>query len=349
LLLHIGTHKTGTTSIQRFCAANREQLRAIGCWYPSTSIAGFPDHYAHHRVAHAIAGRDASFGPDDARRFFDTVREQMRDDEVCVISAEPMYRHVVTSAGAEGPETSDSTVVDSASAHAQYIRAVRDCIGEFDVTVMVMLRRQERFLESLYAEQVLSTGYNKSIERYAADRQPLLDYLARLESWGDVFGHRSMSVRVFEPALFEHPIERLFIEWVGVEWSDALVIGSRKNVTLPRSLVEFKRFINVHDQGPGVNTRYREWLDWLYSHAEPGSLPDLGKYYLQPRDRYELMARFDEDNRRIAERYLGEPRLFSEGIERELERYVDRPRLADRDFRRISQQLFRMLADRQLG
>ena len=34
LILHIGTPKTGTTSIQNFCGLNRERLDELGIHYP---------------------------------------------------------------------------------------------------------------------------------------------------------------------------------------------------------------------------------------------------------------------------------------------------------------------------
>ena len=45
-LVHIGQHKTATTSIQNTLAINRSQLLQAGLWYP-TELAGinFPSHY----------------------------------------------------------------------------------------------------------------------------------------------------------------------------------------------------------------------------------------------------------------------------------------------------------------
>ena len=38
LVLHVGPHKTGSTSIQVFCERNREQLAEAGFWYPKAGI-----------------------------------------------------------------------------------------------------------------------------------------------------------------------------------------------------------------------------------------------------------------------------------------------------------------------
>ena len=47
LAVHVGPHKTGSTSVQRALAANRERLADSGVWYPpSLANAQFPDQHA---------------------------------------------------------------------------------------------------------------------------------------------------------------------------------------------------------------------------------------------------------------------------------------------------------------
>ena len=174
LLLHIGTHKTGTTSIQRFCGANRDALRERGIWYPPADVGKFPSHYAHHRIAHAIADRDPEFDASDAAHFFRRVRKQMKPGEVCLISAEPMYRHMLPDPYPDGGPAK-LELEEANSRFDRYAETVRDNLGSFDVTVLVMLRRQDSFLESLYAEQILATSYTGDINRFATERHSLLD------------------------------------------------------------------------------------------------------------------------------------------------------------------------------
>ena len=47
LAIHVGPHKTGSTSVQRALAAAREELAAAGVWYPpSLPDASWPDQHA---------------------------------------------------------------------------------------------------------------------------------------------------------------------------------------------------------------------------------------------------------------------------------------------------------------
>ena len=55
LLLHVGTHKTGTTAIQAYMSQCRVQLAAQGILYPSLRPGLWKEMEAHHKVAQAVA------------------------------------------------------------------------------------------------------------------------------------------------------------------------------------------------------------------------------------------------------------------------------------------------------
>src|SRR5438309_11963248 len=84
--LHIGTEKTGTTSIQNFLAQNRDHLREKGILYPRA--AGNQNHtalaaYALRRTT--IAKRRRSKEPEtrrDVRQFRDELIDKL-DSELC--------------------------------------------------------------------------------------------------------------------------------------------------------------------------------------------------------------------------------------------------------------------------
>ena len=336
LFLHIGTHKTGTTSLQRFLTVNRAVLRRQGLVYPDPAIGGFGKRYAHHQVAHAMAGRSGAGSPEDARRFFDKVRRDLRGREAAIVSAEALYRHVL--GGTDSERRFDAG--DGPGDPLPYIRRVRDCLGDFDVTVLVMLRRQDAFLESLYAEQVMTTSYRGDIDRFVTDRAWLADYDARLTMWASVFGADRLSVRTFEPAGFPEGIEKSFVEWVGGHWDDRLVPAGLHNATVPRALVEYKRALNGR-QSRAVSTTYRTWLEELAAASPEGTLPDLGRYYLTYEARLALVDQFRDSNRQVAQRYCDRTELFSDPVPNAP--YPAPPPLTNLHFRRITRRLLRSL------
>jgi hypothetical protein len=50
--IHIGPWKTGSTTLQKFCASNRELLSKSGILYP----IGNCDYQAHHEIPHLLNG-----------------------------------------------------------------------------------------------------------------------------------------------------------------------------------------------------------------------------------------------------------------------------------------------------
>lgn len=329
LFLHIGTHKTGTTSIQRFCTANRDELAEVGLLYPALGLGGYPAHYAHHRLAHATAGRDDVMEIEHVTHFLDLVRSEVRPGQSVLISAEPYYRHRIRNANGN-------------QSVREYVELVGQLYEGFAVTVLVMLRRQDLLLEAFYAEHVMATPYTEDIATFHRSRQRLLDYRRRLANWADVFGAANIWIRPFEPSLMDHPVEREFLEWMGIEWSDDFAIGRRHNETPSRTFVEFKRMMNDPlQQSAAANTTLRQWVENLERERIPG-IPDLGKYYLNPEQRLALMARYEEDNKAVAATYLGTEQLFRLPVQLDVERYTGDLQLSDADGLELARRLVQL-------
>lgn len=60
VVLHIGRHKTGTSSVQRYLSKNREALKRDGVLYPDLGILSGRIEIAHHELALAINRGDTS-------------------------------------------------------------------------------------------------------------------------------------------------------------------------------------------------------------------------------------------------------------------------------------------------
>ena len=61
LLLHIGTQKTATTSIQRMCVHNRGLLKSRGYLYPLNNIHPFLFNFLAEHLARGDRDRVASY------------------------------------------------------------------------------------------------------------------------------------------------------------------------------------------------------------------------------------------------------------------------------------------------
>ena len=164
LVLHIGSHKTGTTAVQRFAAAHRAILRERGLWYPSYDEIGLPEHYAHHHFAHAIAdAARGKFDIGDAERFSAAVRRGRRKGETVLLSAEPIYRHVL-----KGPD-------DYWAQREAYVARLKEMIGTDDATVLAddhVAADLERALEATVDAQAAIDLQIAAQRRRAPDRPP---------------------------------------------------------------------------------------------------------------------------------------------------------------------------------
>ena len=78
VVFHVGTHKTATTSLQRYFAANRASLKEHNVIYPN-----YPDlipvstsHYAHLDLAKSInGGSRVKFSEPEVLRMFDSINQ----------------------------------------------------------------------------------------------------------------------------------------------------------------------------------------------------------------------------------------------------------------------------------
>ena len=101
LILHIGTHKTGTTAIQRFLALNQVQMLKLGIGYPKYSdiLPGHADHYAHIDVAKGLMGESRILSTEDSKLFLQGLRcyGEKHNCHTVVVSAESFMRGMLGS------------------------------------------------------------------------------------------------------------------------------------------------------------------------------------------------------------------------------------------------------------
>lgn len=109
LLLHIGTHKTATTSLQHFFALNRALLRSYGFYYPENDDSAYAFNFLASRVAFGKSS--------EAAAFLASAREKAKDSgcQSVLISGESFYAMTgfsstcknVSAAGSTGTTRSD--------------------------------------------------------------------------------------------------------------------------------------------------------------------------------------------------------------------------------------------------
>ena len=178
VLLHIGTHKTGTTSIQQFLRDHNDDLVAsAGASYAT----GFLLRIVHSELP-LLTIRPHRMWP--ARlRFPETQSSSWQ------AAAAAHVRDEVT---AETPDVLVYLHEDlSYLRHDDEFARLRNLLGDRSVTVVVFLREREAFLRS-YASQLEGTGFELSDDStsfaYVRPDSWLVDYDALLDGYRRCFG-----------------------------------------------------------------------------------------------------------------------------------------------------------------
>ena len=238
LILHIGTHKTATTTLQRHFARNRAALAARGIWYPDYDLIGKGGHYAHLGMVNAFAGQHDKYSVEDARNFFREVGARVRDHEVTLISGEPFYRHIAYRSPGQVPEDPEIywPLRDA------YIEQIREAFGDVPAEIAVVFRRQVDYAPSLYQEQVKVTRYAQDFATFRREFWYHFDYLGQARAWARVFG--TLHVLRFEDLVSGGDPVAAFGALLGLDLSGPETVA-QQNVSMHPDAVVLKRLLHA--------------------------------------------------------------------------------------------------------
>ncbi|MBK1722773.1 hypothetical protein [Thiocystis violacea] len=184
VILHIGTGKTGSTSIQYFLLTNRERLLRNGY------LAQIPEDFL------------ASMKPEEIEWCSDAALE---------LGLATLQSAVATSGATRLLWSWEALSNRAFSASLERVWRVKEALPANAYRVIVYLRRQDHWLRSAYLQwgmkDNLERGPTLPFEEWYSRlragrlrwwRAEDLDYRALLEPWIQVFGRDSLEVRVYE-------------------------------------------------------------------------------------------------------------------------------------------------------
>jgi len=233
-VLHIGTHKTGTSSLQNFLSTNADILAGHGIHYGLGTRSG--------RNVNFIAADIAGGRHEAARAFLEAAADAARDADcdTLLLSAESLYAMT-----AFFRLLLEKPVEDYWAHEHRCIETLRDLLPPGEVRIIGYLRRQDRFLESLYNQYVKQPpGYSRDIHAFIREARPVANYARHLDAWTDVFGADALTVRVYEDVA-DTLIDDFLDQSLAME-RDATFRpeGASVNEQLPPDLLAFKRALN---------------------------------------------------------------------------------------------------------
>jgi hypothetical protein len=231
LLLHIGTHKTGTTAIQRFLATNRPALAQHGYYFASAAADGDANV-----VANAVATGDVEAAREFFRRHVEAA--QRADAQAVIVSAENFYAMAVVAAALAGRMPDDALEQEPLLVRRLQSVLPAQLAGP---QVVGYFRRPDRLAESLYNQRIKYETFDEPFERYLQLVGPMFAYHHNASAWTDVFGAENCTFAIYESVSGD--VRHAFLRDVlGVADTQSFVEeASRDNERVSRDVLEFKR------------------------------------------------------------------------------------------------------------
>ena len=298
LTLHIGSGKTGTSSIQQMLAVNREALAAAGWLYPQAPGVG-----RHVRLGLYLRDADdLAQTPAWHRQGFDSperFRKVFRRRLFTEIDEAALPRMLM----------SDEALYAMTRPNLRRLRTFTDRFAT-SVDIVVYLRRQDEHLVSRY-QQVVKVGETRRLVDWASgDMTFTYDYQARLGQWRRIIAPRRLVVRRFEPGRFkDDSLLADFLDACAIDVQPAsLELPGHRNESLGAEAVELLRLINLHlREGQGIAQVDIDHRDLVTRMAErcPGPPLTLPEVELTA-----FMARWADSNAAVARDHFGEAELF---------------------------------------
>ncbi len=294
VILHIGTGKTGTTTVQEVLGRSRAVLAEGGTLYPRAF-----GRERHVKFGFLVAPerelvrwpewRRAGLAGTDPMDFRRQVRRRLRREltpaiRQLLISDEALYRR--------SPATLDR------------VRRFVDARGG-TLRVLLYLRRQDQHLASNYQEVVKAGETRRMSDWVRADETlaHVYDYYGHVARWRDRVSPTTFVVRPFEPPSFVGgSLVADFVDAAGLDVDvSRLAAADRRNTSLGAEAVEFLRLRNIHqveDHGLRIGSiRNRPFVKRLAGDADATlTLPDA--------ELDAFLGRWSASNRKVASAFL---------------------------------------------
>jgi hypothetical protein len=272
VILHIGTHKTGTSALQECLRRNETILARKGIHYARV---------APYKNSNSLARTVAKNRGPEVKRFISRHVDQAvaRGADTIVISAESFYAMAMFFHKFNGRQ---SNYWDLEHDSIEFL--ARAFPQDLPVKPVAFFRRQDRFLESIYGAVVKSRGVATGIDEFGLFFREALDYWRHMEIWSAMFP--DCSAYSYEQAS-NSICDFFFREVLQLSNTDEFDgFDVRANLRLSRDVLEYKRMLNAMEMSD-----VDRYLSDLACTELSRALPDDGTYqdYLVPQSRLALL------------------------------------------------------------
>lgn len=286
VILHIGRHKSGTSSLQHFLVRNRLLLEQHDYLYPHTGIRSV----AHHDIANAFSQKNVL--EKGAPAIFESELIRTFRNELAMTNA-------------------TNIIVSSEKFTACNPRYMKELFNGYEVDVVIYLRDQLSYLASAYAQKVHAKPITANIrDHYNTHFSRNMDYWKFIERWTSAFGD-NVKVALFDrEVLHEGDIVKDFLlRFTSIDSTDQSLQALEKdhNPTLGTRLLIYKLYLNRYLPHPAVKNKHL-----YHQFAEMTSDKKLsGKFKITRSLASEVIAQCNASNQKVAAKYFDGKPIFS--------------------------------------
>ncbi|MBQ6400711.1 MAG: hypothetical protein IJI20_00345 [Firmicutes bacterium] len=296
LYLHIGTYKTGTTSVQEYFFSHTDFFAEHGIAYPIP-----PYRYVQKNGTKKPWSRNACFiswpvWDEEGNRDLALENQQFHD---CMDQLHDLFR------------TYDTVVLsDEALCKRMYeIKGTLERVAQdskendYTLKLIIYLRRQDQFIESRWNQAIKVTlEHRMTIEDYIDYYSDYLDYYELLDYYASVVGDENIIVRRYTDAA-RTGILQDFLQIIGMDPSGIPEENPVTNTGLYGNTVRLKTLINQVQSLTNAEQKFFGRSLLLCS--------DVSKQYypcseFSEEERREFMSRYEGKNALLADRFIGD-------------------------------------------
>jgi len=252
VILFIGHHKVGSTSLQQFLSQNYRALLQAGILYPSVESQGFS-----HNIASAFdpdfSTADVPINVREAHNAlaFKMLAENSKRKVPAYHKNLPSSRQMLIAIKEQMAIFKPHTVILCAEVFANFaavnrslIETLRHCFEGHEVTLVCTLRRPDEYITSWHGQrlkfgQQLDPLSGEGLSYYFPTIH--FDYKRMLASWLTVFKGSRLVLRDYQDVLASGGSVEDFIAHSGGDFPENLPISANSNPSIPRALMEIAR------------------------------------------------------------------------------------------------------------
>lgn len=289
IYLHIGFHKTATTTIQSGLKINEEQLKNQGWLYPQTTR--FNDA-AHHNI-HFDLKNSASFDP-TIGGVEDLTREISHSNAHAVILS------------SEGLCTLSPPLIN---------RLLKYLSPFGNIHVIAYIREQTEFLQSWYLQNVKGGNFGGSIEDFIEEFSDRANFYQRLKPWIKELSAENIYLKVLEKAQITDHVFYDFLRLCGINSVEKYKIPDSLNISPGIKTIEINRFLTNKLDYSGFSrnkTHMRLVSQAILMYGNHKGWSSEKPNLITPEIHQKIKRRYANDNKKLAKEILKRDHLFIE-------------------------------------